>query len=368
MATLYSKMSTSSTTSSTSYGAVQYSSFLSSYRNASEVWKRRAQGRNSDKVKYVNHNGDVVLKVAHILNTCLNENRDIVQKLKDAWTMNKTKQIHDVVFDDQNLGFWFYEQRKTDIMPKNQKEVDRISNFVDFMIDVFMKESPDTQAYLRRFMSVSCCFVLWCLTTPRYFHNKLTYNTYKNKTRLLWINVVLPKKPQPQPSSSKSKQLGKTESSVSTNNIQYVSESHINSCVIPKKKEEISTLLKSLEEGLGLKKLTLGMSQYELHKMVSEKLILANLSSKQKKKMNKIYQTYQIENQKLCKMAEASRDSEVLRAQGGVELEDGRRIVMKQVHIRPSPSKSQEEEHDDESMPTENNEQEEVPESWEDMV
>lgn len=118
-------------------------------------------------------------------------NRTLVTKLERLWTKHRTKQIYDVDFQKQEKGnttssstsIWFYDQRRHNEQPKSQQDVERIFNFVDFIISHFFQHDTEIQFYLTSHMKITCCFVVWLFSRS---------------------SLLIPNKPLPSPPQSQS--------------------------------------------------------------------------------------------------------------------------------------------------------------------
>lgn len=303
-----------------------------------KIWKKKIENRDFTKTCFKMHHNDISLKVAHLLNERFErlnkQNANIIETLQIDLSQNKD---HSIIF--KNNKMWFYNMRKSDSIPANHIELQKVYSFMHFIIEQYT--SGEDKHILQQNMNICTCFLIWYFTTPNYYYlnNHYSYNTKKGKYKI-WNEILYKKIPKEQ------EQKKRKESK------NFKQQSHKDTTLLPKQEELVMKMLKYLESELNIK-----LEKEEVHVQharISNMLCEHKIGSNKYKRMNKYYQDYQKEKEKLRKLR-----NNLAKTSGGIEKRGGGLIPFKQIATQVTlPIGLKEDSH----------ESEEVPDSWEDLL
>ena len=208
--------------------------------------------------------------------------------------MNRYSTITKFVFQEQAM--YIYDHRQSDYLPKNNAELQKLSDFLHMCIyPLFPRE---TQKRLKKYHMISCCFVIWFFGTPNFFVS----------------TCLLPTRP----TKAKHKVM-KQEHNL------YKSSCFSQDKQIPQLQASVHCALSVLETQLGvsLEKL----NAHDIHPTISAHLTEEKLGKNKYKRMLKHYQQYQKTKQKLDHLV---RTSQFKQNEKGVHRSNGTFIPFKQ--------------------------------------
>lgn len=243
---------------------------------------------------------------------------------------------------------WIYDSRKSDKMPKNDKEYERFVSFMDTLVKSMFNER-DGQ-YLCENMNIVASFFLLFTTTPGFYLSDKKLGLAKMNKNAKWTCIVIFKEPV----------VVVKKQRLEHNN--YKTESHNDVSRIPKLKARVSELACALEEALDIK-FEKSDGNFEIHRKVSGNMSESILGSNKYKKVHKMYQEYQKEKQKMLVAIEGMKTSTNF---AGVELENGNVVTFKKVR-QQSTKKSVEKAAEEVVQETSTTDSwEDIPDDWED--
>jgi hypothetical protein len=90
---------------------------------------------------------------------------------------------------------WVYNPRKTDTIPRSNQDEERLYSFTRAIINTDRFQKTDRK-YLLDNIHVSVCFVLWCLTKPNFFYiDKVHKQTTRRGIERVWTPFLMMKEP-----------------------------------------------------------------------------------------------------------------------------------------------------------------------------
>lgn len=133
------------------------------------------------------------------LNTLHSKNKHLVQGFKNLWDVYKKTQIFHAEFPyEHKFQFWIYETRKTDFLPRTQRDMEKLLAFVDFLLTYDEAHiTASTRDYLRKHITMTASYLIFYLTKPGFFHivNDTQYTTRRG-TQRTWFPILLNKFPK----------------------------------------------------------------------------------------------------------------------------------------------------------------------------
>lgn len=316
------------------------SGFASLHFKIGKILENRFKTKmNFARIKYGTKNP--IEKVACVLNAFL-----IFEHNKHGNVFNYMKTVCDekeVKLTDDGR-YWIYDSRKHDNLPKNTQELNKFTKFVTKLIDNSGISKEDIDCLKKNIYHTSSILIMF-LTIERYYYkdseiSKLSELRFKGKWSVNLIfkePIVVVKKER-------------------LEHNKYRNESFLDVSLIPKQEKKVAEMLKKLEEDLGV--VLKNEDNFVIHKRVSENMTERILGSNKYKKINKFYQDYQKEKQKLTKIV---KDARLKTNWKGMILDNGRVVEFKTVrpvsmtsHVKPQKAAAEEEE-------------EEAPDNWEDV-
>ena len=326
--------------------------FSKTYYRLSPIWERKTIGIESTANPFLNFTSELNLKIAHILNTCLNDinknSLNLIKQFEIKWHEHKNSRNYSIKFESNEL-FWFYNFRKNDHLPKSENDLARIYNFVEFVIDEFVEEN--NKSILKKYITISSCFVLWFLTKPKYFFTKNEYTKIKGKIIKKWSPYLISKEPI--------KVIKKEKKEIN----KFKEEEYTITNKIPEMEKKMNNMKETL--GKYIEKNIMDMEEWYIHREVSNYLD-SDIGSNKQKKINKYYQNYQKELAKFQKLKSSITKKGEFTDQ--MELENGIHITFKQIREKKTTELSAEDKLEDKDEKNILNRiDEEVPENWEDL-
>lgn len=141
--------------------------------------------------------------VAYLMTSYLNalhgKNKHLVQGFKNLWDAYKITQVFHAEFPyEHKFQFWIYETRKTDFLPRTQRDMEKLLAFVDFLLTYDKTHiTASTRDYLRKHITITASYLIFYLTKPSFFHivNDTQYTTRRG-TQRTWFPILLSKFPK----------------------------------------------------------------------------------------------------------------------------------------------------------------------------
>ena len=310
--------------------------FERSFYKLNKIWKKKVENRDFTKKCFKVHHNDVSLKVAHLLNehfeTLNKQNASIIETFQIDLLQNKH---HHIIF--KNNKMWFYNMRKSDSIPANNTELQKVYSFMNFIIEQYT--SGEEKNILQQNMNICACFLIWYFTTPNYYYLNNHYSYKKSKYKK-WDEILYNKIPKEQ------EQKKRKESK------SFKQQSHNDTTLLPKQELLVMKMLKYLESELDIK--LEKEESYVQHARISRMLCENKIGSNKYKRMNKYYQDYQTEKEKLRKLR-----NNLAKTSGAIEKRGGGFIIVKQIATQATSCVNLKEEPD---------KNDEIPDSWEDLL
>ena len=176
---------------------------------------------------------------------------------------------------------WIYTMRNSDCLPKNVEEEKKLYAFVKMMMRVWC--DYETYLYMEKNIHICVCFFVWYFTKPNFFYtDKVIRQTTRHGIQRIWTPLLLEKEPRAVVVSSKPVKLAEVSTTCDA--------------LLPKQKQQQEKLRKDIQDlvNLGTKKVLDWTNTHSLHKDVSECMNSSEteLSIKQNKKLQKLYNEY----------------------------------------------------------------------------
>lgn len=173
---------------------------------------------------------------------------------------------------------WIYDMRQSDTLPKSQSDTQRLYVFVELLLKSWFDDQEKN--YLFQHIHIATCFFVWYFTKPNFFYkDNVTKQTTRNGIQRVWTPLLLGKKVKSQkapihPTTPK-RQISTTNDTLLTKQQQQKT----------KCQNDIQTLLDISLDWEDPKRLHLKISEYIMNTN-------SGLSMKQNKKLQKIYNEY----------------------------------------------------------------------------
>ncbi len=171
---------------------------------------------------------------------------------------------------------WIYDMRQSDALPKSPGDSQRLYDFVKAL--VLSAFNTRDKNYLLDHNHITTCFFVWYFTKPNFFFkDKMMRQTTRNGIQRVWTPLILNKKPK----------LQTTSVAVSVPKISSTTDA-----LLPKQQQQQTKLKKDIQMLLN------GNLEWEdpsaLHLKISESIANSDsgLSIKQNKKLQKLYNDY----------------------------------------------------------------------------
>ena len=274
------------------------------YRKLSSSWDTKAGSRDHTANIFCNTTkNDAVLHVPSLLLALFNElhkNSDMIKELKAVSS--------GVMMGDDNQTIWLYTMRPSDAMPKNSEELERLYAFVR----MFSEKHLDAESYLyiMKNIHIAVSFFVWFFTKKNfYYYTNEIRQTTRGGIQKQWRSILLVRLP-------------------AVNVMQNASA--------PKGRGEIhqKTILSKLEEEqrkakAGIIKLidTNCVVDFDdamsLHSKISQCMTSGNnnfIGNKPGKKLQKIYQEYMKNDEKIKKMRKSLVHIETTEKKMGITI------------------------------------------------
>lgn len=196
-------------TSSTTSKIVDHATFVRSSTKLHALWLKKVGVRVCTAPRiFSSEPSSPSMHVAFLMNNYLNHvhssNKHLVQGFKNLWDAYKKTQIIHLEFPyEQKYQFWVYDTRKTDFLPRTQRDMEKVIAFVDFLLtyDKYFYHSATAEAeirdYLRKHITLTASYLIFYLTSPGFFHllNETRYTKKGGKQRT-WFPILLEKYPK----------------------------------------------------------------------------------------------------------------------------------------------------------------------------
>jgi hypothetical protein len=161
------------------------------YRKLSSSWDTKTGKRDHLANVFCNTvKSDAVLHVPAIMMTLLNDIHANSDMLKELQCVNPGA----VKMGDDARTLWIYSMRPSDAMPKNAEELERLYAFVR----AFTKKHLDgpSNDYLDQHIHIAVCFFVWFFTKHNfYFYTKEIRQTTRGGIQKQWRSVLLTRVP-----------------------------------------------------------------------------------------------------------------------------------------------------------------------------
>jgi DNA-binding protein YbaB len=360
------------------------------YKKLAELWDKK-RGPTRDYTSNIFQNTthkEPVYHVAKIVNSELCR----IHKNTTTTIVDELKNIEPNAVMVNEAGIWIYDMRHTDAAPRTEQDTTRLKWFVSLFIKKHFDTS--TQYYLNENFTITMCFFVWFFTTPDYFYaTKEMRQTTRYGIQKIWTETLLRKKPTttPPPTAKLIKHRGMMHQKN----------------VLPKLEEETRALQTKMDALVSNSdSLQHGGSSgggfdwtadaRQLHKQISECLDTNSvhyISTKKSKKLQTMYQDYQKLQEKLARTKQGISHAEFQEKQGNVvfaKKPEPKHIEAKHVEAEHVEAEHVEAEHveaehveaehveaehvEAEHVEAEHveakdiEEEQEVPESWEDLM
>lgn len=180
---------------------------------------------------------------------------------------------------------WIYDMRHSDTLPKSPGDSQRLYNYVKhFVVSSF---NANDRNYLMNHSHITTCFFVWYFTKPNFFFkDKVMSQTTRNGIQRVWTPILLNKKPK----------LQTTPIAVSAPKMSSTTDA-----LLPKQQQQQAKLKKDIQALLNRN------LEWEdplaLHIKISAVIASSEsgLSTKQNKKLQKIYNDYKTVTTKINK-------------------------------------------------------------------
>lgn len=189
---------------SSSSRVVDHASFVRSSEKLHGLWSKKVGTRLCTASRlFVPEPASPHQHVAYLMTNYLNalhgRNKHLVQGIKNLWDVYKSTQVFHVEFPyEHKFQFWVYDTRKTDFLPRTQRDMEKLVAFVDFLLTYDESHiTASTRDYLRKHITMTASYLIFYLTKPDFFHivNETQYTTRRG-TQRTWFPILLNKFPK----------------------------------------------------------------------------------------------------------------------------------------------------------------------------
>jgi hypothetical protein len=241
-----------------------------------------------------------IYKIASLMAEKFTSTENIVEEMREV--SNK------VIFNSEAEQMWIYDHRQSDSLPKSNTDLTRVYQFVRALVTKLFGRD-DAYYMLEKHGHITACFFVWYFTTPNVFYkDKVIKQTTRNGIQRIWTPLILDKKPKVSAVQSVSKKVVKSGNTTDT--------------LLPKQQNQQSQLRKEIESLLKMGNSSVSIDwdeQHSVHLVVSKFLTGVNeLSINQTKKLQKLYNEYTKLTDKINKTLDKIRK---------VELENSKKLV-----------------------------------------
>lgn len=160
--------------------------FPRTFYKLSETWNKKVGTRNSkDKIFINTTQKDPVSYVPYVFSAAMNRVEDLICSLKALVPAAHTSEI----------GLWIYDMRASDAMPRTTADTERLYAFVRKLIQSDWFDTA-TGMYLEKNIHISVSFFVWWFSTRDFFFatKEIRQTTYYG-IRRVWTPVLLRKVP-----------------------------------------------------------------------------------------------------------------------------------------------------------------------------
>ena len=262
-----------------------------------EKWDKKVGTRNFESKCWTSSSDDnrePIHKVAYIMSEkFLRESTSLchgLSKLSVECQLTANEQI------------WIYNMRQSDALPKSHTDTQRLYKFVEVLLrSWFVGQEQD---YLFQNVHIATSFFVWYFTKPNFFYkDQVMRQTTRKGIQRIWTPLLLEKK-EKQQKESVILTTPKSQCAITTD------------ALLPKQQQQQSKLQKDIEALLDSTTLTNSSLDWgdsrRVHLKVSECVANSNsgLSTKQNKKLQKIYNEYTTITTKINKSMDKIRKVE----------------------------------------------------------
>jgi hypothetical protein len=322
------------------------------YIKLASAWDKKRGARDFQANVFNNTTkNEPMYHVAMILNRALcdiyiNTTKSIVEELK---CIEPNKAIV-----SPNGSIWVYDMRHSDAAPRTEQDAEHLKQFVSLFIKKHFDAS--TQHYLNENLTITMCFFAWFFATPNYFYaTKEMRQTTRYGIEKIWTETLARKKPihtshRPAPPSHP-KQRGMMHQKN----------------VLPKLEEDKLSLQSKINELVNPEHVIDWTDIRTVHKQVSE--CLENntlLSGKKIKKLQTLYQQQEKIQEKIERTKEGIKHAE-FQAKKNNKLQTAEPETTEPEIAEPEIAEPEIAEPEI-AEPETREEEEDVPESWEDLM
>lgn len=256
------------------------------YRKLSSSWDTKAGSRDHTANIFCNTTkNDAVLHVPSLLLALFNElhkKSDMIKELKAVSS--------GVMMGDDNQTIWLYTMRPSDAMPKNSEELERLYAFVR----MFSEKHLDAESYLyiMKYIHIAVSFFVWFFTKKNfYYYTNEIRQTTRGGIQKQWRSILLVRVPVVNVMQNASAPKGRGEIHQKT--------------ILSKLEEEQRKAKACITNLIGTNRVVDFDDAMTLHSKISQYMNSGNsnfIGNKPGKKLQKIYQEYMKNDEKIKKM------------------------------------------------------------------
>jgi len=215
-----------------------------------------------------------IYKIAYMMSAMFGSMENIAEQMRDLSSQ--------VVFVSETEQVWIYDHRQSDSLPKSNADSQRLYDFVRILVTKWFNR--DDANYLLDHNHITTCFFVWYFTTPDLFYkDNVIRQTTRNGIQRVWTPLILNKKPsaRKEPATAGFKKTAKLMNTTDT--------------LLPKQQNQQAQLRRDIQALIGSSSPIEWADPLRVHLLISECLAgtaEADLSIKQTKKLQKIYNEY----------------------------------------------------------------------------
>lgn len=162
--------------------------FPRTYYKLAETWSKKTGNRiYKDNIFLKAPPNDPILNVPYVVGNAFNRVDDLVGALKTLLPAAQTT---------GPTSLWIYDMRITDAMPRTTADTERLYAFVRKLISSGWFVDTETGRYLETHIHITVAFFVWWFTTENFYFatNEIRQTTYHG-IRRVWRTVLLAKEP-----------------------------------------------------------------------------------------------------------------------------------------------------------------------------
>lgn len=274
------------------------------YRKLSSSWDTKAGSRDHTANIFCNTTkNDAVLHVPSLLLALFNElhkNSDMIKELKAVSS--------GVMMGDDNQTIWLYTMRPSDAMPKNSEELERLYAFVRMFSEKHLE--AESYLYIVKNIHIAVSFFVWFFTKKNfYYYTNEIRQTTRGGIQKQWRSILLVRVPAVNVMQSASAPKGRGEIHQKT--------------ILSKLEEEQRKAKAGITKLIGTNCVVDFDDAMTLHSMISQRMTSGNnnfIGNKPGKKLQKIYQEYMKNDEKIKKMRKSLVHIETTEKKMGITI------------------------------------------------